>query len=182
MRRLTHMRHSSCVVEVVAHGRPAARTLKEAAGPIELLEPGRERDAVRMLVSPAGGGTVSHAQFVDLPDLLSAGDVIVVNDSAVLPAALPAELDGKELRLHISSPVAGSARRLVELRRPEGIGSAPFAGAAVGAVVDLPAGGRATLVAPRLRSGKPSRLWEADLTLPADLHAYLSAHGEPIRY
>jgi S-adenosylmethionine:tRNA ribosyltransferase-isomerase len=49
-------------------------------------------------------------------------------------------------------------------------------------MVELPAGGRATLVAPRLRSGKPSRLWEAELSLPDALHAYLHAHGEPIRY
>src|SRR4029079_10123117 len=119
MRRLTRMRHSWCVVEVVAHGRPLAQPLKEASGPIELLEPGRERDAVRLLVSPADGQTVSHAQFVDLPDLLAPGDVVVVNDSAVLPAALPVTLDATELRLHIASAVAGTARRLGDLHGPE---------------------------------------------------------------
>jgi S-adenosylmethionine:tRNA ribosyltransferase-isomerase len=170
------------VVEVAAHGRPVAPALNEAAGPVELLEPGRERDAVRLLVSSADDGAVSHREFVDLPDLLDAGDVVVVNDSAVIPAALPAELHGEELRLHVSSAVGGTARRLIELRIPEGLGSAPFTAAAAGHVVRLPADASATLVAPRLRSGKPSRLWEAELSLPGELYSYLKVHGEPIRY
>jgi S-adenosylmethionine:tRNA ribosyltransferase-isomerase len=43
----------------------------------------------------------------------------------------------------------------------------------------LPAGGRARLLAPYL---SPGRLWVAELELPDALHAYLAAHGAPIRY
>src|SRR3954467_5798763 len=128
MRRVRAVRHSSSVLEVAAHGRPIAPALKEAAGPIELREPGRERDAVRLLVSSAEDGAVSHREFLDLPDLLDAGDVVLVNDSAVIPAALPAELHGEQLRLHVSSGMRGTARRLIELRIPEGLGSGPFTG------------------------------------------------------
>jgi S-adenosylmethionine:tRNA ribosyltransferase-isomerase len=165
---------------VAAVERP--RPLEEARGPIELLEPHKTRDGVRLLVTPGDGGNLTHAQFTDLPDLLERGDVVVANDSAVLPAALPADLRGERLRLHVSSPVPGTPRRLVELRVPDGLGSAPFTFARAGDIVDLPDGGSAQLVAPRLRSGKPSRLWEAELVLPHELLTYLDRHGEPIRY
>lgn len=153
----------------------------EAAGPIELLEPGRERDEVRLLVT-SDGAELAHTDFVDLPEFLSAGDVIVVNDSATLAAALSAQLDGRRLRLHVSSAVPATSRRLVELRLPEGLGSAPYGSAKAGDIVRLPGAGRAVLAAPRLRAGKPPRLWEAELVLPSALHEYLAAYGEPIRY
>ena len=45
-----------------------------------------ERDRARLLVDGAGG--VSHRRVGDLPDLLGPGDVVVVNDTRVLPARL----------------------------------------------------------------------------------------------
>lgn len=50
---------------------------------------GGRRDDVRLLVS-TGDGHV-HARFGDLPGFLRPGDLIVVNDSATLPASLEAE-------------------------------------------------------------------------------------------
>lgn len=44
------------------------------------------RDQARLLVDGAGG--ISHLRVSDLPDLLGPGDVIVVNDTRVLPARL----------------------------------------------------------------------------------------------
>jgi S-adenosylmethionine:tRNA ribosyltransferase-isomerase len=155
--------------------------IREAAGPIELLEPGRERDEVRLLVT-SERAELAHTDFVALPDFLSAGDVIVVNDSATLAAAVRAQLGRLRLRLHVSSAVPGTSRRLVELRLPEGLGSAPYASAKTGDIVRLPGSARAVLRAPRPRAGKPPRLWEAELTLPSELHEYLASHGEPIRY
>ncbi|HEY3541343.1 MAG TPA: S-adenosylmethionine:tRNA ribosyltransferase-isomerase [Gaiellaceae bacterium] len=154
----------------------------EAAGPVELLDPRRHRDEVRLLVA-GPDRPIEHAAFADLPAYLGRGDVVVVNRSATLPAALDATLDGNPVRVHVSSAVPGSSRRLVELRRPDGTGSAPYAsGAGDGVVVVLPGGGEATLVVARLRSGKAPRLWEAELRLPLGLADYLHAYGEPIRY
>jgi S-adenosylmethionine:tRNA ribosyltransferase-isomerase len=155
--------------------------INEATGPIELLEPGRERDGVRLLVTSADG-KIAHADFTDFPEFLSTGDVVVVNDSATIPAALPAQLGRKRLRLHISSAVPSTSRRLVELRLVEGLGSVPYGSAKAGDIVRLPGAARAVLVSPRLRVGKPPRLWEADLILSAGLHEYLASYGEPIRY
>jgi S-adenosylmethionine:tRNA ribosyltransferase-isomerase len=158
-----------------------ARAANEATGPVELLDRSRARDDVRLLVTGADG-RIRHERFIDLPRFLTAGDVVVVNDSATFAAALPAELVGRELRLHISSQVPGTRRRFVELRRPHGLGSKPDTSAAAGDVVQLPAGATARLVAPRPRPESAPRFWEAELDLPAELQPYLAAHGEPIRY
>jgi S-adenosylmethionine:tRNA ribosyltransferase-isomerase len=49
---------------------------------------GLERDGVRLLVSTREGHT--HACFRDLPGFLAPGDLLIVNESATLPASLPA--------------------------------------------------------------------------------------------
>ena len=54
---------------------------------------GGRRDDVRLLVSP-GDGEPAHATFRDLPTFLRAGDLLVVNTSATVPAALDGTLDG----------------------------------------------------------------------------------------
>ena len=57
-----------------------------AAAPPEMR--GLQRDQVRLLVSSPEGH--SHARFDRLADFLSPGDLIVVNESATIPASLPA--------------------------------------------------------------------------------------------
>jgi S-adenosylmethionine:tRNA ribosyltransferase-isomerase len=51
-------------------------------------EPAAERAASRMLVLPRRSGPVRHATFRDLPGLLLPGDVLVLNDTRVVPARL----------------------------------------------------------------------------------------------
>src|SRR2546427_2159886 len=46
------------------------------------------RDASRLLVLERRSGAVSHRVFRDLPDLLAPGDLLVLNDTRVLPARL----------------------------------------------------------------------------------------------
>ena len=50
--------------------------------------PNRPRDLARLLVVPRKGGAFSDHRILDLPDLLKPGDVIVVNDTKVLPVRL----------------------------------------------------------------------------------------------
>ena len=58
--------------------------------PEELIaqHPPAERGASRMLVFDRGTGAVRDAMFRDLPEVLRAGDLLVLNDSRVLPARL----------------------------------------------------------------------------------------------
>src|SRR5262245_32442605 len=51
-------------------------------------EPCPQRDQARLLVLRRGDGTIAHHVFRDLPDLLAPGDLLVLNDTRVLPARL----------------------------------------------------------------------------------------------
>jgi S-adenosylmethionine:tRNA ribosyltransferase-isomerase len=140
----------------------------EARRPPEMR--GLPRDGVRMLVSDRHSGATEHRLFVELPALLEPGDLLVVNDSATLPAALEAtRADGTPLALHLSSRVA-STLWVVEPRGP----------AVAGESLALPESGRATLVA-RLLDTAP-RLWYARIDAPEPIVEYLHHHGSAIRY
>ncbi len=156
----------------------SALPLAEATSPPERR--GVARDLVRLLVG-RGDGMIQHAVVRDLPRLLEAGDLLVVNTSATLPAALDAVAPGgRPLRLHLSTMVPGSEPGdglwMAELRVPAGPGTLPFAAGRRGWRLALPGGGRARLV-----RGGP-RLWVVRLDLPVGLHEHLEAHGRPIRY
>jgi S-adenosylmethionine:tRNA ribosyltransferase-isomerase len=58
--------------------------------PPELIaqEPPAERGSSRMLVMDRATGALRDAQFTELPSLLSPGDLLVLNDSRVIPARL----------------------------------------------------------------------------------------------
>ncbi len=58
--------------------------------PEELIAqtPSAQRDASRLLLLEKNTGEVSHAHFFDLPGFLRPGDLLVMNDSRVLPARL----------------------------------------------------------------------------------------------
>ncbi len=141
---------------------------------------GLARDEVRLLVASGGDGRITHARFRDLPAFLAPGDLVVVNTSATLPAALTAEraADGWELELRLSTPAPHRVVDqwwIVELRATD----RPFLAGRECDELLLPGGGRATLVAP-YAGGR--RLWLAKLDLPEPLTDYLGRHGRPIRY
>lgn len=139
---------------------------------------GIERDAVRLMVADAGSGSITHATFARLGDFLDPGDVLVVNVSATVPAAVDGFADDVgRVRLHISSPI-GAGLWTVEPRRPLRVGSDPWP-EFPGGVVQLPAGAAAHLLLPDRRS---PRLWVTDLAGIDDVIAYLHRHGRPIRY
>jgi S-adenosylmethionine:tRNA ribosyltransferase-isomerase len=156
----------------------SAIALADATAPPERR--GLERDRVRLLVG-RGGGDIEHTVFRDLPRLLDPGDLLVINTSGTLPAALDAIAPGgRPLRLHLSTPLPGcdpgGSLWTVELRVPAGPGTLPFTAGRRGWRIALSGGGRA-----RLLRGGP-RLWTARLDLPDPLEPHLAAHGRPIRY
>ena len=155
---------------------------------LEATEPperrGLARDAVRLLVADASAESLVHARFHELAQLLAPGDLVVVNVSATLPAAVAGRRagDGSAVRVHFATraPQLDERWRVVELRSPDG--SRPARGRA-GEMIEL-AGGAAELelVAP-YASG--SRLMLAKLAGAGDVSGVpelLERHGEPIRY
>jgi len=139
---------------------------------------GLARDEVRLLVAGRRDGGIAHTRFRDLPELLTPGDLLVVNDSATLPAALDARrADGTALTAHLSSPAPGVDAWFVELRAAGG--SAPFGGARSGERLALDGGATLELLA---RYARGPRLWLARVDANEPVTAYLAHHGRPIRY
>ncbi|MFJ8363888.1 S-adenosylmethionine:tRNA ribosyltransferase-isomerase [Streptomyces sp. NPDC093984] len=145
--------------------------------PAEQRGPGRDRDSVRLLVSR--GTEVTHHAFTELPRLLRAGDLLVVNTSPTLAAAVDGRIGHTRVVVHFSTR-GDDARWAVELRDPDGRGSTRArAGGPAGTEVCLPDGVRLVLEAPL--SGRSGRLWWARASDP-DVSGLLGRHGRPIRY
>lgn len=140
---------------------------------------GLRRDQVRLML--ARNDAVSDHRFRDLPTLLAPGDLVVVNTSATLPAALMATRDGRPAPVHVSTAL-DDGRWVIEIRRADGTG--PALDARTGDVLSLPGGLRLDLERPfpERPSAGASRLWTAcpsRATTPAE---YLPAHGHPVEY
>jgi hypothetical protein len=124
---------------------------------LEAKEPpearGLRRDEVRLMVSNHNTDSIQHTQFRDFPDFLSSGDVVVINTSGTLNAAVNAKrANGSGLEVWT-----------VELRKVEGLGTAPFYDAASGEMLRLPDNASLSILAPH-QGGPQSRLWLARLS------------------
>ncbi|MBI2805960.1 MAG: tRNA preQ1(34) S-adenosylmethionine ribosyltransferase-isomerase QueA [Planctomycetes bacterium] len=84
--------------------------------PAELIaqEPCEPRDHARLLVANRADHSIGHRRFVELPDLLKPGDLLVLNDTRVVPARLlgkRARTGGKWEGLFLgAAPVAPATR------------------------------------------------------------------------
>ena len=78
---------------------------------------GVDRDNVRMMVSK-GTDSPIHSTFRSLPEFLSPGDLVVINTSGTIPAAIDAMLlHGEHIVLHVSTELPGGLW-MVEPRQP----------------------------------------------------------------
>ena len=95
---------------------------------------GLRRDGGRLLVS-LGDAEPVDASFSELATLLAPGDLLVVNTSATIPAALDARLpSGEPVVVHLSGALPGDVW-LVEVRQPRD-------GGACSAIPTMPGCGR----------------------------------------
>ncbi len=76
------------------------------------LRPARPRDSARMLVVP-GGETMRDQIVRDLPQCLRAGDVLVFNDTRVIPA----QLDGRRVSATGEAKIGATLHKRIDLRR-----------------------------------------------------------------
>ncbi len=158
----------------------------EASEPPEAR--GLARDEVRLMVSYLRSGRIIHTRFKEIVHYLDGNDVLVLNTSGTLNAALLAtRADGTSLELHLSTHLP-SGHWTIELRAIGPNGTIPFGEAHSAETLSLPCGGTATLLQP-YTTGRPkmnfmssTRLWLATLDLPEPLIPYLQECGFPIRY
>jgi S-adenosylmethionine:tRNA ribosyltransferase-isomerase len=99
--------------------------------PRELIaqRPLAERAAARLLVLRRAEGTIEHRRIADLPTLLSAGDLLVVNDTRVVPARLVGRRaatggrwEGLFLQVESDGPHSGAWRLLAQTRGRPALG------------------------------------------------------------
>jgi S-adenosylmethionine:tRNA ribosyltransferase-isomerase len=121
-----------------------------------------ERSASRLLVLDGETGGLSDRRFADLPSMLSPGDLLVLNDTRVLPA-----------RVHGRKPTGGAVELLLERL----IGPSRFLaharsskGLRPGGTVLLPGGRIATV------SGRAGGLFEMELD--GDAGEFFLQHGD----
>ncbi|RMF84334.1 MAG: tRNA preQ1(34) S-adenosylmethionine ribosyltransferase-isomerase QueA [Nitrospirae bacterium] len=126
--------------------------------------PAEPRDAARLLRLDRATGAVSHHRFRELPELLAPGDLLVVNDTRVVPARLRGTKEsGGRVEILLSRP-AGEGRWEALVRGRTRVGTR----------LEL-AGGALTATVEGIGEG-PIRLLRLD---PAEgLEAALEAHGE----
>ena len=151
----------------------------EASEPPEAR--GLARDEVRLMVARRASAEIVHTRFRELPSYLRPGDLLVINNSATLPAAVPASRgDGSAIEVRFSTRAPLRARTdlfVVELRNAGG--ESPAETGRGGEQLQLAGGMRLELLVPYAGSG---RLWVAQAHTGEPLHAYLARHGRPIRY
>ncbi len=155
----------------------------EASEPPEAR--GLARDEVRLMVSHIATDQVVHTRFRQIGDFLKPGDVLVINTSGTLNAALPAtRSDGTQFELHLSTHLPANLW-VVEMRAYQDIQektTGPFYDIQPGESFELPAGASVTFHTPYAPGNAFHRLWVASLNLPGLLHTYLDRYGFPIRY
>ena len=140
---------------------------------------GLRRDQVRLLV--ADGHRLIHRRFADLPAQLAPGDLVVVNTSATLPAALDGVLaDGRKVVTHFATAL-DDGTWVVEVR-PAEHAHGPVTSLVGGDRVWLTGDASATLLAGYPTASEPAtRLWQAAISEPA-VWRLLRQYGRPITY
>ena len=149
----------------------------EATGPPEAR--GLDRDSVRLMVASRSAGDIVHADFRQLPDFLRAGDVVVINNSATVPAAVDAlSAAGTKVVVHFSTQLSRDLW-VVEPRQPAGGATRQWSGELPPRELHLADGGLVEFQEPYLHS---TRLWVARASLPDEPLSWLARNGRPIRY
>lgn len=152
-------------------------TSQEASEPPEAR--GIARDGVRMLVARKSTGSLVSSIFSELPDYLEPGDLVVINTSGTIAAAIEAVArDGTSLVVHLSNEL-DAARWVVELRRKVGDTTERWSGPVPSRRLQLRGGATMDLDE---RFGSRDRLWIATLHVGEPVLCWLETHGRPIRY
>jgi S-adenosylmethionine:tRNA ribosyltransferase-isomerase len=142
----------------------------------EATEPPPVRDGVRLLV--ARPGDITHAQFSQLGEFLAPGDLVVVNTSATLAAAVDGTRASAGVEVHFSAELDDGSW-VIEVR-PAGVSTGPVTDLRPGEVITLDAD--AALILDRPRPAGQTRLWTARPRIDGGVSWFLARHGRPIRY
>ena len=162
---------------------PPARLTFTLPPELEASEPpearGMTRDAVRMLVARRSDLALVDSTFALLPSFLDPRDLVVVNTSGTIPAAIGGTApDGTRVAIHLSTEL-DDHRWVVEVRRVDGHATARWVGELPWHTFTIGDNASIALEEPYLDS---ERLWVARLSLPMPVLSWLAVHGRAIHY
>jgi S-adenosylmethionine:tRNA ribosyltransferase-isomerase len=144
---------------------------------LEASAPPKRRDGVRLLVASPNG--LVHTRFDRLGDQLEPGDLVVVNTSGTLSAAVSGRRGtGAVVTVHFSTELS-DGQWVVEVR-PARQASGPVPDLRADETIVLPHG--ITLVPTAPHPSGQHRLWRARIAVEGGVPAYLARVGRPIRY
>lgn len=157
--------------------------LLECAQPTEVR--GIPRDAVRLMISRRSDDQIRHTQFSEIGQFLRAGDVLIINTSGTMNAAIPIRLPNRQAgRIHLSSKLS-EEEWLVEIRQVIGNKTKRFKDLKPGALFSLPQQGNVEITAPFYQNKNERghiQLWKARFFLSEPMDNYLEKNGLPIQY
>ena len=152
----------------------------EAKAPPEAR--GLQRDDVRLMVSYLADNHIEHTKFRNVVDFLEAGDLVVINTSGTMSAALKIHReDGLPLDLHVSTRLP-DGNWVIELRQHKNKHHHPFYDMQSGDKLLLPDGSTAEIISAYQAEQAKNRLWIAHFELEESMADYLAHYGFPIRY
>jgi S-adenosylmethionine:tRNA ribosyltransferase-isomerase len=150
----------------------------EASAPAEAR--GQPRDHARLLVIHRDSGQIEHRRFYEIVEYVKPGDVVVLNVSRTVPAAVPGVTDdGQEIELRLSAPRSasgnGGGRVWQAVFKPDEAVIKPGLRLSFG-------DGALTALVRRQREDIP-KLWEIAFD-PTDrpISSWLETLGRPIKY
>lgn len=144
---------------------------------VEAPAPPSSRDGVRLLVARPSG--VEHTGFAQLAQHLEPGDLVVVNTSATVAAAVDGfRRDGTGITVHVSTTLDDGSW-VIEIR-PRGQAEGPVPDVTPGEPIALPGGVELVVAAPHPAGQR--RLWRAFARVEGGAPAFLARHGRAIRY
>ena len=155
----------------------------ECSKPTEIR--GIQRDEVRLMISNKESNQFHHTVFKNITRYLQKGDLLIINTSGTLKAALPITLpNGKIGRIHFSTK-RNDKEWLIEIRQVVGNKTKRYHGIKEGDLFNLPKGGSMKIITPFYGNKLETshlQLWDAHFSLPESIESYLEKHGVPIRY
>jgi len=156
--------------------------------PPELIaqEPVEPRDRSRLMVVRRAAGTIEHRNFADLPELLAPGDVLVRNDTRVVPARLVGRREatgGRWEGLFLRAFPDGAWEILAKTRGRPTAGERVVIGEGLGLVLVERLGEGRWLVRPE-EGGDPAGLIDRHglVPLPPYIRKGIEAPGDRARY
>lgn len=157
----------------------------EAIKPPELR--GLNRDDVKLMISYKSDNKVVHDNFYNIDRYLESGDLIVLNTSKTMNAAISAEDEnGTKLKVHLSTALL-SDLWIIEVRKVENNTTVPNKDNFSGKTLKLSGGGTVKIHKRYMYNSdelkqESERLCIGTFDLPCSLFEYLDKYGEPIRY